>query len=251
MHDVRPLAAAELVAGRRRAAARRRPVAAEARPRPARATSSITPSTPTTGVGRIAAVAGLVVEADVAAGDRDAELARSRRRARARPAANCHITCRVLRRAEVQAVGDGQRRGAGGRDVAVGLGQRELGAGVGVERDEAARCSRWPPRRRGRSASSTRTTPASAGCGEHGVAADVAVVLVGDPGAAAQVRAARPCAGSSRAARRRGRPRQRVGGVGDCSASCGVRAGDRAAVHRAVVGDGARRHVDARSRRAR
>ena len=38
-----------------------------------RVTSSITPSTPTTGVGRIGHVAGLVVEADVAAGHRGAE----------------------------------------------------------------------------------------------------------------------------------------------------------------------------------
>ena len=39
----------------------------------------------------------------------------------------------VLGRAEVEAVGHRDRGGAGDRDVAVGLGQRELGTGVGVE----------------------------------------------------------------------------------------------------------------------
>ena len=44
------------------------------------------------GVGWIADVAGLVVEADVAAGDRDAELEAAVGEAARRPAANCHMT---------------------------------------------------------------------------------------------------------------------------------------------------------------
>ena len=49
------------------------PDVAEARCRPGGARRRCTPSTPTTGVGWIAVVAGLVVEADVAAGDRHAQ----------------------------------------------------------------------------------------------------------------------------------------------------------------------------------
>src|SRR3954451_20522311 len=71
-------------------------------------------------------VAGLVVEGDVSTGHRDAEFQAAVREAldglRELPH---HLG--VLRAAEVQAVGDGRGRGAGGGDVAVRLGEGELG----------------------------------------------------------------------------------------------------------------------------
>ena len=111
------------------------------RPRPVgmrRCTSSITPSTPTTGVGRIGVRAGLVVEADVAAGDRDAEGGAAVREA-AHGLLELPHHARILGRTEVQAVGDGLGGGAGDGDVAERLGQRELRTGVRVERGVAAR----------------------------------------------------------------------------------------------------------------
>ena len=105
--------------------------------------------------------------------------------------ANCHITAGSSGRAEVQAVGDRQRPGAGGRDVAVRLGQRQLGAGVRIEpavpavavhrhrdADVAVRAVR-------------AGQPHDAGVlrlGQHRVALHVPVVLVGDPGLVGQVR---------------------------------------------------------------
>ena len=107
-------------------------------------------------------VTGLVVEAHVAAGHRDAQL----QAPVLQPAAGLGELPHhpgILRGAEVEAVGDGQRGRAADGDVAVGLRERELGAGVrvqlgeppvavGGERDAEVRC-----------ASSTRTMPASAG----------------------------------------------------------------------------------------
>ena len=130
-------------------------------------------------------VAGLVVERHVAAGDRDAELAA----AVAEPAdglGELPHDARVLGRAEVEAVGHGQRHGAGGRDVAVGLGERQLGPGVGVELGEAA----VAVGRDGDPAAGLLVDPDHAGVvglRERGVAHDVAVVLVGHPGLVAQV----------------------------------------------------------------
>ena len=149
---------------------------------------------------------------------------------------------RVLRRAEVEAVGDGDRHGAAGRHVAVRLGQRELRADVGVERDEAGVAVGGD----GHPATGRLVDPDHPGVGglrADGVAAHVAVVLVGDPGAAGEVGARghpedlRPQLG------RGGRAGQGVREVGD-QRVLPLRAGHRAPVHRAVVGDRARRHVD-------
>ena len=101
-----------------------------------RRTSSCTPRTPMTGVGLIGDVAGLVVEADVAAGDRQAELAAAVGQA-ADGLGELPHDLGLLRGAEVQAVGDGERLRAGHGDVAVGLGEVQLGAGVRVEPGEA------------------------------------------------------------------------------------------------------------------
>src|SRR5690606_40523132 len=82
-------------------------------------------------------VAGLVVEAPVTAGHGHAEL-------RATVGGAVHGTLelphdpRVLRRTEVEAVGDGYRRRATGGDVAVRLGQRQLRARIRVEVDVPA-----------------------------------------------------------------------------------------------------------------
>ena len=83
VHDVRPLGAAELLAGLAEQVDDVA-VAGEARPHAARdVVDHAEHADHRRGEDR--PVAGLVVEAHVAAGDRDAELARSRRRARARP----------------------------------------------------------------------------------------------------------------------------------------------------------------------
>ena len=129
---------------------------------------------------------------------------------------------RVFRGTEVQAVGDRQRNGSGGDDVAVGLGERELRAGVRVEHGVAAvavgghrEAALGPVDIAG--FAEVLGDPDDAGVGrlgEHGVAADVPVVLVGHP--------ARASTGSGEATIRqdelaqlaRPRPRQRRGGVG-------------------------------------
>src|SRR5690606_4592152 len=82
-------------------------------------------------------VARLVVEADVAAGDRDAEVVAGVRQALDRAGELPH-DARVLRGAEVEAVGDGQGPRARGGDVAVRLGQRQLRARVRVQPGVAA-----------------------------------------------------------------------------------------------------------------
>ena len=115
--------------------------------------------------------------------------------------ANCHMTCRVLRRAEVEAVRHGAAAGAG-TSRRCGRPRRAPAARPRTGRARrSARCSRSPRRCRARSPRRPRTIPASAGCGEHGVAAHVAVVLIGHPRAAAQVRRRRHPQRISRAAR--------------------------------------------------
>jgi hypothetical protein len=81
-------------------------------------------------------VAGLVVEADVAAGDRQAEVAAGVGQA-ADGLGELPHDPGLLGGAEVQAVRDRQRPGAGHGDVAVGLGEVCLRAGVGVQAGEA------------------------------------------------------------------------------------------------------------------
>ena len=132
---------------------------------------------------------GLVVEADVAAGDRNAK----GRTAVGEPAhglAELPHDAGVLRRAEVQAVGDGDGRGTGDRDVAIRLGKRELRAGVRVEQRVAA--GRVGRDRDAAAGVFVDAQHAAVGvlC-QHRVAAHVAVVLFGDEGAAAQMRTAK------------------------------------------------------------
>ena len=157
--------------------------------------------------------------------------------------ANCHITAGSSGEPKLRQSLIGQRPGAAGRDVAVGLGQRELGAGVRVEPGEPAVAVG-----RDRDAEPGLLVDADhaavAGLGEHGVAPDVAVVLVGDPRLVAEVGAGGQPQQRSRAARRRspgGRAPRRASA---CSASWPVGPGERAVVGRAVVRHRARRYVD-------
>ena len=130
-------------------------------------------------------VAGAVVEGHVAAGDGDAELAAAVGQTAAGLGERPHHLG-VLGGAEVQAVGHGHRHRAGRGDVAAGLGQRQLRAGVGVEGGEAARTVQ-----RHRDADVGVLVEAQhAGVvrhRQHGVAQHVPVVLLGDPAAGADV----------------------------------------------------------------
>ena len=156
---------------------------------------------------------------------------------------------RVLRRAEVEAVGDGDRLSTADGDVAVRLGQGQLRAGVRVEqvnRPLQSVASATPRL----VSSSIRSMPGVLGLGQHRVAADVAVVLVGHPGLVAEVRRRRPAAAGSRPAR------SPVVGRASSSRRCAwtrilpVGPGVRALVDRALVRDGPRRLRRQRSRRA-
>jgi hypothetical protein len=124
-------------------------------------------------------VARLVVEADVAAGDRGAQGLAAVGESAHRLGELPH-DARILRGAEVEAVRDGERPRAADRDVAVGLGEGELRAGVRVE----ARVAAVAVGRDGDAALGRLVQPDHArvlGLGQDGVAHDVAVVLVGDP----------------------------------------------------------------------
>ena len=163
-------------------------------------------------------LAGLVVEADVAAGDRDAELEAGVLEAAAGLGELPHHG-RVLGRAEVEAVADRHRRRPARRDVAVGLREGELRAGVRVEAGEPA-VAVGGDRDPEVGLVVDADHPAVARLGEHGVALHVAVVLVGDPRLVAQVGArdqtqqrapAAPRPWSAVTASRRRRPGARPG----------------------------------------
>ena len=137
-------------------------------------------------------------------------------------------------------------RRAGDADVAVGLGERELRAGVGVELGEAAVAVG-----RDRDAEAGLLVDADhagvLGLGEDRVAQDVAVVLVGDPRLVGEVGRRRPAqqlVAELVAGRRPGEPCRRR----RPAARRASRARDRALVHRAVVRD---RCAAARRRRSR
>ena len=131
-------------------------------------------------------LAGLVVEGDVAAGDRDFQFGGA-----VCQAVDCfaelphHV--RVFRGAEVQAVGYCERGGAGDGDVAVGLCQCQACAHVRVQVGVAARCVGGDSNAAVGLLVDTQHTGVSV-LGLHGVAAHVAVVLFGDEVARAQRR---------------------------------------------------------------
>ena len=181
---------------------------------------------------------GGVVEADVATGHGGHQ----------RPAAVGEPTgrlgelphhLRILGAAEVQAVGDGDGHRAGGSDVAVRLGQRELSPCVRVEPGEApvavGREGDAQPGLLGQAHDPGVLRP-----GEHGVTEHDPVVLLDDPAAAAQVRGGHHPqqqgaeVGRGGVGRGGGRP-QRVEVGRPCH---------RPLVDRAVVGERAGGHVD-------
>ncbi len=185
--------------------------------------------------------AGLVVEADVPAGDRNTQ-GRTTIRQTAHGLGELPHDAGVLRRAEVEAVRHRDRGGAGDGDVAVGLGQRELRSAVGVEFGVA-------PRGVGRHRDATTgglvdaQHPAVGMLGEHGVAPHIAVVLLGDERPAAQVRTAKQRK-QSRAQFVAGHRTRKLGGGVGVQLVLPVGPGHRTLVDRALVGDRARRDVD-------
>ena len=186
-------------------------------------------------------IRGLVVKRHIAAGDRDLELQASVGKACDGLAELPHYFG-VLGGAEVEAVADGDRGRAGDGDVAVRLGEGEAGALAGVELAPAA----IRIRRHGETKAALLIDAHHSAVirkAERGVAADVPVVLVGDPVFRRQVGAAEQ--GKKLAAQLDAvnRPRQRgcrsrlqrvdPGGVADWPL-----------VDRSVDGDGARVDVD-------
>src|SRR5690606_33915976 len=127
-----------------------------------------------------------VVQGDVAAGDGDAELEAGVGEAGDALHELPHRV-RVLGRAEVEAVRDGARAGAHGRDVAVRLGERELRARVRVELGvPAVAVDRERDPEPGGLVDADDA--GVVGLGERGVALDEPVVLVGDPRLRGEVR---------------------------------------------------------------
>ena len=145
--------------GRRRRAARRRPRRGSRR-RPRATRRRARPTTPTTGVGWIGPAVVLVVERDVARDDRQAERLAGQRHALDGLGELVADVSPRLGVAEVEAVGDGGRPGAGAGDVPGRLADgAHPAAGAGRARC-AGRCRRARPRSPARDGVS-RTTAAS------------------------------------------------------------------------------------------
>ncbi len=186
-------------------------------------------------------LAGLVVERDVAARDRGAQLQAAVGQA-AHGLRELPHDRRVLRRAEVQAVGDRQRLRARRGHVAVGLRQGELRARVRVELGVAAVAVGGD----GDAEAGLLVHADHArvlGLGEDGVALHEVVVLLGDPLLGRLVGRADQLEDLVLQLLARPGPGQLVGVVG-LEGVLPVRTGVGALVDRAVVGDGARVDVD-------
>ena len=124
------------------------------------AASSSTPRPPIAGVGRIAVAFGLVVEADIAGHDREVQRLAGGGHAADGGGELAH-DLGLFRIAEIHVVGDRQRAGADGGEVAPGLGHRLRAAGlrvggavarraVGGQRQRALAARPASPRRRRR-----------------------------------------------------------------------------------------------------
>ena len=185
----------------------------------------------------------LVVEADVPAGDGHAKHGAAVGEAADRLGELPHHR-RVLGRTEVQAVRHGQRPGAGRGHVAVRLAERELRSRVRVEQRVAA-VAVGGQRHTQPGFLIDTYQPAVLGHGQDGVAAHVAVVLLGHPGLVRE--AGRAKQGQQRGAQAAGpgRARQR-GGVGGGQLVLPAGPGQRAGVHGPLVRGGAGRDVDDR-----
>ncbi len=160
---------------------------------------------------------------------------------------NCHMTAGILGRAEVKAVGDGERPGTGYGHVPVRLGERQLRPRVRVKLAVPAVAVGGE----GDAKPGRLIDPQQAGVmrhGEDGVAADIAVVLLGHPGLVTAVRRAEQQAAGRRAARRRTRVASRGPGqpgriVGD-ELILALGAPRRPVVEGALGGGAGRRNVD-------
>ena len=182
-----------------------------------------------------------VVERDVSAGHGHAHLLAGVREPGYRLDELPHGV-RVLRRSEVQAVGDGQGLRAHGADVAVRLGQRLAGAlvrvelrvapvGVGGHRDA-------PP-----GLLVDADHPGVVGLGKGRVPADEPVILVGHPARARLIRIGEHAQGMLAQLGRRTGAGEPVRAVG-VERVLPLRAGVRPLVRGAFVGDGPRVDVD-------
>ena len=150
--------------------------------------------------GQDRAALGLVVEADVAGHDREVERLAGRRHAADRGGELAH-DLRLFRVAEIHVVGERQRARADRGEVAPGLGHRLRAAFLGVGGAVARRAVGGQRQRRALAVQLHHGGVGGAGA-LHRLAADGAVVLVPDPGARAEVRAADQllqCAGQAEA----------------------------------------------------
>ena len=193
-------------AGRPRRPARWKPIAQR------RSTSSSSPSMPTTGVGQDGLAVRLVVEADVAGDDRRAELLAGRRHAADR-LLHLVVDVELLRIAEVEAVGDGERLRAGADDVARRLSDGDGAAGVGVE--VAVEAVAVGGEGDARFVPLTRRTAASLARPDDGVGEHLVVVLAPHPALVGKLR------------RRPGDEADAVAGVRPPNRPCQVRQAQR------------------------
>ena len=175
------------------------------------ANTSTRPSNPRTGVGIDVGPAALVVEADVAADDREGE----------GPARLGHPVdalgelphdLGMFGVAEVQAVDDGHRRRPHAGQVGHALGQRERRAGPGIERAVAGigvGGHRHPARGVGQAGTGQAQERGVTARADHGVQEELVVVLAEDPARRAQQ--GQQVGGAVVAAGRAGRPATATG----------------------------------------
>jgi hypothetical protein len=178
--------------------------------------------------------AGLVVEADVAASDWNAEFLT----AVGEPAHGLGELPHdrwVFGRAEVEAVRHGDRRSAGHGDVAICLGQCQLRTGVRVEAREACVAVNGQGDAQPAHLVNPQHTRVLGLC-EHGVAEHVPVVLFGDPRLVAQIRRSDQAKKSLAELIPGSGTRQRLGPV-HVEEDSVVRLAHRSCVDRPVVGE--------------
>ena len=187
--------------------------------------------------------AGLVVQRNVAARDGYAQLLATVGQA-AHGLGELPHDVGVLGGAEVQAVGDGRRTSTGGRDVSVGLGERELRAGVRVQAGVATVAVGG----QGHAQTGFLVHTDHAGVIRHGhggVALHIVVVLAGDPVLGAQVGRGHQfehCLAQLRTGGAGG-VLGRAGEMVGLQLILGLGASEGSFIDRAVMGHGARIHV--------
>src|SRR5680860_753469 len=186
-------------------------------------------------------LAGLVVEGDVAAGDRNPKLG-ARVLEATRGLLELPHDGRVLGRTEVEAIGDGEWKSAGNSHVPIGLDECKLCTRVWVEFREPTVAVGGDSDAEVRFVVDTDDARVL-GLRENGVALDVAVVLVGDPRLVGLVRRGPNSYDRGAQFVARGRSRKTFGRI-RLERVLPIRASVWALVDGAVVRDTARRHVD-------